>query len=585
MSIGNYNYYYATVPYTVFGDNGASLGTTSVNQANTPSSFTDGGGVHWQTLTGTYTIAGTTLTVQISDAIGYTANFGYRVNADAVQAQLIQGNKGADDNLHVTGASPSIDAGDPASAFASEPSPNGGRVNLGYDGNTASAAASPAHEVQILSPSGLEKFPIGKTINVSFRTAGEAAGASVKLEYSLDGGNTYNDTGATGTVGVAGTGTIAWSIPHNSSLTTLGNSVMLRATVVSDNTRGVTSNPFQIVNDNTDFYVSPTGNDTQSGKDAAHPMQSLAALFAAYNLTSADTVHLAAGSYLDPAQHRPHGGQQRRYTIEGSAQGQSLINRGNQVAGNDVFDLVGATGVTMDRLVIEGGNIGINADAGSSNLKVTNSEITGDATGLVLNGNGAQLVNNLIHNNGATVTSPFGGFFTAGPGVIVNGNGAVLDTNQVYNNSIGIEVNGGTALVKNNQVYGNSSMGILVGPQYTYNSNPAVAGTAITGNQVSNNGTGIQVYLQGDSNPADTLLVQGNTVSRNSSYGINAGGNVLLEANQVFGQAGYGVYMSGGKASGNTVDGNANGIYAYGSDCGSQHGVQQHERRHLRRRQ
>jgi len=36
--------------------------------------------------------------------------------------------------------SPAIDAGDPASAFANEPAPNGGRVNLGAYGNTAQAS-------------------------------------------------------------------------------------------------------------------------------------------------------------------------------------------------------------------------------------------------------------------------------------------------------------------------------------------------------------------------------------------------------------------------------------------------------------
>ena len=44
-----------------------------------------------------------------------------------------------------TVTSPAIDAGDPASDYAAEPSPNGGRVNLGAYGNTA--AASKSYEV------------------------------------------------------------------------------------------------------------------------------------------------------------------------------------------------------------------------------------------------------------------------------------------------------------------------------------------------------------------------------------------------------------------------------------------------------
>ena len=38
--------------------------------------------------------------------------------------------------------SPAIDGGDPAASFANEPDPNGGRVNLGYYGNTAEASYS-----------------------------------------------------------------------------------------------------------------------------------------------------------------------------------------------------------------------------------------------------------------------------------------------------------------------------------------------------------------------------------------------------------------------------------------------------------
>lgn len=38
--------------------------------------------------------------------------------------------------------SPAIDAGDPTSAFSLEPAPNGGRINLGFDGNTALASKS-----------------------------------------------------------------------------------------------------------------------------------------------------------------------------------------------------------------------------------------------------------------------------------------------------------------------------------------------------------------------------------------------------------------------------------------------------------
>lgn len=46
------------------------------------------------------------------------------------------------DDYRVLGGDATIDAGDPASPFAAEPAPNGGRVNIGAFGNTPSATAS-----------------------------------------------------------------------------------------------------------------------------------------------------------------------------------------------------------------------------------------------------------------------------------------------------------------------------------------------------------------------------------------------------------------------------------------------------------
>src|SRR5262249_22324127 len=67
-------------------------------------------------------------------------------------------NYGNDDNFRVQVGSPTVDAGDPSSAYGAEPSPNGGRVNLGHTGATIDAATSPAQVVQVLSPNGLEKL-------------------------------------------------------------------------------------------------------------------------------------------------------------------------------------------------------------------------------------------------------------------------------------------------------------------------------------------------------------------------------------------------------------------------------------------
>jgi hypothetical protein len=38
--------------------------------------------------------------------------------------------------------SPGIDSGDPSSSYSAEPTPNGGRINMGHHGNTGEASKS-----------------------------------------------------------------------------------------------------------------------------------------------------------------------------------------------------------------------------------------------------------------------------------------------------------------------------------------------------------------------------------------------------------------------------------------------------------
>jgi parallel beta-helix repeat protein len=68
-------------------------------------------------------------------------------------------------------SSPCIDAGDPSSPFNLEPAPNGGRINMGFDGNTAMASkappANPAPAVVAAGPTGTT-VGVAANINVTF---------------------------------------------------------------------------------------------------------------------------------------------------------------------------------------------------------------------------------------------------------------------------------------------------------------------------------------------------------------------------------------------------------------------------------
>ena len=184
--------------YTVFDGN--AIATLQVNQSLAPSDYTSSG-ASWENL-GSFYIAGDTLSVQIARGYSY-----YSVVADAVQIQRLQGDHGADDDFHVQSDSPTIDAGDPASYYLSEPAPNGGRINLGSDGNTAYAATSPAPMVQILSPNGLGKYVQGEQVNVQWRSDGLTTSHTVALinaggpAVGVWSANAYEtSSGSTGTI-------------------------------------------------------------------------------------------------------------------------------------------------------------------------------------------------------------------------------------------------------------------------------------------------------------------------------------------------------------------------------------------------
>ena len=75
-------------------------------------------------------------------------------------------------NFHVQSTSPTIDAGNPTSEFISEPEPNGGRVNLGYDGDTSQAATSSASTISVTSPAGSQRLQVGQSTTITWSSSG-----------------------------------------------------------------------------------------------------------------------------------------------------------------------------------------------------------------------------------------------------------------------------------------------------------------------------------------------------------------------------------------------------------------------------
>lgn len=105
--------------------------------------------VFWNNVRDTKGDTGTTITATYSTITGVTGTGNVTTNPLFVNAS---GNdyhlKSTAGHFTTTGwvtdatTSPAIDAGDPTSSFTNEPSPNGSRINMGFEGNTVEASKS-----------------------------------------------------------------------------------------------------------------------------------------------------------------------------------------------------------------------------------------------------------------------------------------------------------------------------------------------------------------------------------------------------------------------------------------------------------
>jgi parallel beta-helix repeat protein len=204
--------------YVVTDGTSNVLASTSINQyGSITSGITNNGSLY--SLIGLFTATTTTAVVTLTDDINnyHTLN----VIADAMLLQPL-GNDSAD--FHVQAGSPTIDAGDPTTPYLLEPGPNGGRVNLGYDGNTPQAQVSPsAQSIQVLTPAGMAKYQIGEQMPIDFQTDGLLTSQPILL---LHAGGASIATGLQGNWSADAYGTGQTSETFNASqIASIGNTV------------------------------------------------------------------------------------------------------------------------------------------------------------------------------------------------------------------------------------------------------------------------------------------------------------------------------------------------------------------------
>ena len=502
--------------------------------------------------------------------------------------------------------SPAVDRGAPSDSYSNEPTPNGGYVNLGAYGNSVQASLSPVHYLFITNPSAGLSAATGQTLNVKWRdeltNAGGGAGNTDTIELV---------TAANGTIVLTAsapdTGAYAWLLPNSVPSGTYQIKV-----IRNDGTNLTsTSGAFSIAAFNGIYYVNGAstggafttagGNDANDGLSPSTPKATIAAILSSYVMQPGNVIRVDQATYSIPTNLTLTPGDSG-ITIEGVA-GKTILNRGNLTYGAYVFDMQGATNVTLENLSITGAYAGINASYGdnAAGLTVTGCDIYGEEQiGINLQGNNGSttVTNNTIHGmlgyNGIygfesnytdnltfTGNTVYGGMSY---GVIVSGAvyGAytqVIDNNTVYGNGTGIAAGSGqedTFTVNNNTVYDNWNVNLSISGQPITASGNTIYEDGGAGKNQSSNEIGAldagYALFTGNNIHGNDIGVElsngnavGNTIDNNSTVGIQSTSNVdVIRGNTIYSNGGWGITGDPATVANNLIYGNASGgIYLF----------------------
>ncbi len=322
-----------------------------------------------------------------------------------------------------TATSPCVDAGDPSMPFADEPSPNGGRVNLGAYGNTPEASKSPASRLLKLAyPTGGEIIT-NSSIKISWIASGTGwrmAEDSARIEVCSPSNTVW--TVLTGAENLAPGTAFTWQIPNprsskeayslrvvcnqDSSLydQTKSDIVVLRRSVNYYVNDGTTAG---------DLYCTAAGHFENSGTSPGSPLDSLITLFYNNNITlgPGDTVYVDAGEYVRPqgavmTLQKHSGAPGNPVRIIGTYGGSRLRN--SSTLTNSGALVIYANDVRVEGLTCYGSSIGIAVNATTARRVTLAGNMVYDNTSCgikIYPGGGGQgeeyqILQNVVVNNG-----------------------------------------------------------------------------------------------------------------------------------------------------------------------------------------
>ncbi|MCA9262213.1 MAG: right-handed parallel beta-helix repeat-containing protein [Planctomycetales bacterium] len=513
--------------------------------------------------------------------------------------------------------SSAIDAGDPNSPADNEHEASGDidpalttqageRINLGAEGNTPTAARSPASILQLLTPTNVQRLRVGRPTSIAWHSSGIANDVRIELvdlstgfetvhvitaSTENDGEFSWMPTFATGQARWRITGTsedgitpIATQSPDDFAIAAAGVSFYVNDSAASDE----------------DVYTSSIGQYTSTGTTPTDPLPSLAAVLHAYEPHGEEVIYVDAGRY-DVVTNLQLTVAHQGLTIQGPvAPSLALLDRGSQGIDQSVFQIGGAAEITVGALKVTGARIGLsiensshvtvqgvtafdNRDTGffvdnaSSQIALegnvaygtTGNSDTDQNTGFLLNGEDMRIERNVAYKVG---TQLHRGFDIDATGDLVVWN------NEAFNNQVGMFIRAESATVANNTAHDNDTGFSLddfsAASVSTAYDNEALQNDLIGfdvsrnfvlyRNVATENATGVYVD-QLTSSVGTDLFLGSPTPYENQIYANNIGVDVragTVQFNRVFGNDAIGIraLQNPSTIRGNVVFGNSTGL-------------------------
>jgi hypothetical protein len=266
-----------------------------------------------------------------------------------------------------------IDAGAPGVAFNNEPGPNGGRINLGAYGNTPFASRSDTDRwVLAMAPDYGQV--VGQTQAIHWIASGTGwnyTTDTVRLDYSLDGGGSWNGIVTTTPVS---NGYYGWLRPTNSfdspsgCLVRVAYSLNISCSGTAQLVAQTHQSCFYYVNDGTtgsDLWCTQPGNDGNDGLSPGTPLASLQTLLGRYTLGAGDRVYVDTGTYFlssNVVVESRHGGTAASPVRLIGACRAAVFDRQNGGAGSRCIELHG-NHVSIEGFACRRAEVGIFVDA------------------------------------------------------------------------------------------------------------------------------------------------------------------------------------------------------------------------------